>query len=90
MWVARSSLGTAPVRNPQIRSPWNLSENVSVARTFRFGESVRLDFRGEAFNLLNRVRWGGPDGGLTSNNFGRITSLGNSPRQLQLGLKIVF
>ena len=90
VWVAKSSLGTAPVRNPGMRSPWNLSENISVARTFRFGELIRLDFRGEAFNLLNRVRWGGPDGGLTSNNFGRITSLGNSPRQLQLGMKVVF
>jgi hypothetical protein len=90
VWVARSSLGGAPVRNPHMRSPWNLSENVSVARTFSFGERVRLDFRGEAFNLFNRVRWGGPDGGLTSNNFGRIVSLGNSPRQLQLGLKFVF
>ncbi len=90
VYVAKSSLGFAPVRNPDMRSPWNLSENVSVARTFRFSERVRLDFRAEAFNLANRVRWGGPDGGLTSNNFGRITSLGNSPRQLQLGMKVVF
>lgn len=90
VYVAKSSLGTAPVRNPEMRTPWNLSENVSVARTFRFGERVRLDLRGEAFNLANRVRWGGPESGLTSNNFGRITSLGNSPRQLQLGMKVVF
>ena len=90
VYVARSSLGGAPVRNPGMRAPWSLSENISVARTFRFGEQLRLDLRGEAFNLFNRVRWGGPDGGLTSNNFGRITSLGNTPRQLQLGLKFVF
>jgi hypothetical protein len=90
VWVAKSSFGTAPVRNPRARSPWNLSENVTVARTFRFGEGVRLDLRGEGFNLLNRVRWGGPDGGLTSNTFGRITSQANSPRQIQLGLKLNF
>ena len=90
VYVSRSSLGFAPVRNPDMRTPWNLSENVSFARTFKFGERVRLDFRGEGFNLFNRVRWGGPDGGLTSNNFGRITSQSNSPRQLQLGLKVVF
>ncbi len=90
VWVAKSSLGTAPVRNPRVRTPWNLSESVSIARTFHFSESIRLDFRGEAFNLFNRVIWGGPDNGLTSQNFGRVTSQANTPRQLQLGLKLMF
>jgi hypothetical protein len=90
VYVAKSSLGDAPVRNPRMRRPWNLTENISVSRTFRIGESVRFDLRAEGFNILNRVRWGGPDSGLTSNNFGRITSQANLPRQMQLGLKFNF
>jgi hypothetical protein len=89
-YVAKSSFGTATVRNPKERGPWNLNESVSLARTFRFTEGVRLDFRVEAFNLLNRVQWGGPDSTVTSNNFGLVTSQGNQPRQMQFGLRLQF
>lgn len=90
VYVAKSSFGNAPGRNGSARSPWNLSESVTLARTLRFGETVRLDIRGEAFNLFNRVRWGSPDSGLTSQNFGRVTSQANNARQVQLGLKLNF
>ena len=90
VYVARTTFGNSPARNPRARSPLNLSENVTLARTLRFGEGVRLDIRGEAFNLLNRVRWGGPDSSINSQNFGRVTSQSNTPRQIQLGLKLNF
>lgn len=90
VYVARTTFGNAPARNPRARSPLNLSENVTLSRTLRFGEGVRLDIRGEAFNLLNRVRWGGPDSNINSQNFGRVTSQSNTPRQIQLGLKLNF
>jgi hypothetical protein len=90
VYVARNSFGDAPARNARMRSPWVLSENVTLSRTFRFTERVGLDIRGEAFNLFNRVRWGGPDSSINSNNFGRVTSQGNSPRQVQLGAKLSF
>jgi hypothetical protein len=90
VWVARSSFGNAPARNGAVRSPWNLSENVTISRTFRFSEGVKLDLRGEGFNIFNRVRWGGPENNLTSQNFGRVTSQANTARQIQLGLKLSF
>jgi hypothetical protein len=90
VYVARSTFGNAPVRNSQVRSPWFLNENVTLSRTLQFGEGVRLDIRGEAFNLLNRVRWGNPDSNINSQNFGRVTSQANSPRQVQLGIKLNF
>jgi hypothetical protein len=40
--------------------------------------------------LLNRVRWGGPDSNINSQNFGRVTSQANDPRQIQLGIKLNF
>jgi hypothetical protein len=90
VWVYKEGFGNATLRNPKERSPWNHNENLSVARTFQITERLRADFRWEAFNLLNRVRWGGPDSGMTSNNFGLVRSTANTPRQMQLGLKLYW
>ena len=50
--------GNATRNNPKLRTPWNFNENVALGRSFRFGERRSFDVRGEAFNVLNRVRWG--------------------------------
>ena len=77
------------MRNPNERGPWFLSENISIARTFGF-QRTRLEFRFEVFNLLNRTVWGNPDSLITSANFGRVTTLSNLPRQMQIGLRFEF
>jgi hypothetical protein len=77
------------VRNPYERGPWFLSENISIARTFAI-QSTRVEFRFEAFNLLNRTIWGNPDSTITSANFGRVVAQANAPRQMQLGLRVEF
>jgi hypothetical protein len=51
---------------------------------------MRLDIRAEAFNLFNRVVWGAPEQNFNSANFGLVTSQGNSPRQLQIGMKLYW
>ena len=79
--------------NPKVRQFPNLNENVSVARSFPIREAMRFEFRAEAFNLFNRVRFGTGDLNLQDQNFGRLTSssdLLNTPRQLQLALKFYF
>ena len=53
-------LGNAPRTNPDVRRFWNLSENVSLAKTLTMSAGVRLDMRMEAFNVFNRIVWGGP------------------------------
>ena len=86
--------GNATRYNPKVRQFFNPNENISLLRVFPVRESVRFEFRAEAFNLLNRVRFG--TGGTTlqqSSTFGRLTSSGdllNTPRQLQLALKLYF
>ena len=87
--VLTAEFGNAKVRNPNERGPWFLSENISIARTFGF-QRTRLEFRFEVFNLLNRTIWGNPDSTITSANFGRVTTLNNSPRQMQMGLRLEF
>jgi len=85
--------GNATRYNPKLREFPNLNENVSITRSFPVHESVRFEFRAEAFNLFNRVRFGTGSTSLQSQNFGRLTSsadLLNTPRQLQLALKLYF
>ncbi len=88
-----NSFGNETRYNPKFRQFPNINENMSLGRSFRFTERVRLNFRAEAFNVFNRVRFGTGSLSLQDANFGKLTSsadLLNTPRQLQLGLKLYF
>ena len=69
-----------------------MAENISVAKTVSVTDGLRLDVRIEAFNLFNRVIWGAPRPATDFNspNFGLINTTANSPRQMQLGLKLYW
>jgi hypothetical protein len=83
-------LGNAPRVNPNVRRFWNLNENISIAKSVKATGKIDVDIRVEAFNLFNRVIWGAPNTDFSSNNFGLINSQGNTPRQMQLGLKLYW
>jgi hypothetical protein len=85
-----SFFGNATRNNPKARSPWLLNENISLAKVFKVKERLTMTLRAEAFDVLNRVRWGVPDSTVTSSTFGIVRSQGNTPRQIQFGLKAVF
>jgi hypothetical protein len=53
-------------------------------------EGAKLQFRFEAFNALNHPQFNGPDTHVGGGNFGVITSTANSPREVQLALKLYF
>ena len=67
---------------------WNI--DLSVFRKFPIRENQMLEFRAEAFNVLNNVVYSIPSANTTSSNFGQVTSTANSSRTLQLGLKLHF
>jgi hypothetical protein len=52
-------------------------------------EGMNLEFRAEAFNAFNHAQFGQPDGNVNSGTFG-IISTANSPRIMQLSLKLLF
>jgi hypothetical protein len=88
-----NGFGNATRFNPKLRQFPNLNENLALARIFPIHESVRMEFRAEAFNVLNRVRFGTGSTNLQDTTFGKLTSssdLLNTPRQLQLALKLYF
>ena len=56
---------------------------------FTFGR-YRMDIYGEAFNLLNSVNLGNPNGNLRSSTFGQSTGLAGNPRQVEIGFRFNF
>ena len=90
---ALNGFGNSTRYNPKLRQFPNYNENLSLAERSRSGRSFRLEFRAEAFNVFNRVRFGTGSTNLQDQNFGNLTSsadLLNTPRQLQLALKLYF
>lgn len=81
--------------NPKFRSNNILNENISFAKTFPITEGgIRIDLRGELFNAFNRIRFGMGNLSLQSQTFGVLGQTAgdqaNSPRQIQVALKLYF
>ncbi len=79
--------GNAP-RNVARGYPFHQLD-LGLFKTFQLQGDVRLQFRVEAFNVLNRTNFGAPDGNISSPGFGTIRSTFD-PRQIQLGVKLLF
>lgn len=63
----------------------------SIFKQFQLTEKLHMQFRAEAFNALNRVRFSSPNTDVNGGaNFGKVTSQANDPRQLQFGLKLLW
>jgi hypothetical protein len=76
-----------------VRQPGAENMDMSLFKNFNLSkrnEGIRLQFRAEAFNVFNHPQFQGPDTIVGDSNFGVITSTVNSPRQLQLALKLYF
>lgn len=84
---ARGSFGSSG-RNI-LDGPGEKTVDVSVFRTFRFGEQWRAQFRGEFFNIFNRSNFGLPGSQVNSTSYGIIQSAA-AARAIQLGAKISF
>jgi hypothetical protein len=91
--TAYNLIGNETRFNPKLRLFPNLNENMSATKTFPIRESMKLEFRAEAFNVFNRVRFGTGSTQLQSQTFGVLSGSGsqlNTPRNLQLALKLYF
>ncbi|HKS94665.1 MAG TPA: hypothetical protein VJV74_00875, partial [Terriglobia bacterium] len=86
---------------PALGTDGNLGRNVYIGPGFAgtdlalqktldvYRDRFKLQVRGDAFNLFNRVNLSGVDGNLADLTFGRSTGTFN-PREIQLGLKLMF
>ena len=84
-----TNFGNAP--RGSLRGPAIYNVDFSVFKNFSFTESWKLQFRAEAFNLLNTPQFGLPYNGVTDTGLaGSISGTVHSSRQLQLALKLSF
>jgi hypothetical protein len=65
--------------------------DASLFKEFNVTEGSKFQFRFEAFNVPNLTDFSGPSNtNIDSSSYGSITSISNTPRQLQFALKYVF
>lgn len=79
------NIGRNTARGPAF-AEWDIS---LVKNTVLFREQ-QLQFRAEVFNIANHPNFANPVSTFSSGNFGQITSLAGTPRQIQLSLRYRF
>ena len=73
-----------------LRGPGLENLDFAVYKDLGITERFHLQIRGEAFNLTNTPEFANPDTNLQDPTFGAITSQFNSPRQVQVSLRLSF
>jgi hypothetical protein len=72
-----------------VSGPGMMTWDVGLFRSVAIGEHVKVQLRGEFFNVLNRANFSDPTTTLSSGGFGSITGAAD-PRIGQVALKILF
>ena len=100
-WLALASFVANPagtfgnLGKGSLRFPGAFTWDLGLTKNFSFTERIKLQFRAEFFNLLNRVNF---DESTATGNFAKLSSKGNfgalnqagDPRIGQLALKLFF
>jgi hypothetical protein len=73
-----------------VRTDWTRNLDFSLFKNFHVTERFQLQFRAEAFNLTNSVVFSAPGTTVGGANFGVVTGQSNTPRNIQLALKLLF
>jgi hypothetical protein len=66
--------------------PGRINFDMSLFKDFPIRETIKLQFRAEAFNIFNTPQFGLPNGSIGSPQAPVISSIVGNPRQLQLAL----
>jgi hypothetical protein len=72
-----------------LKGPGLWQFDLSLSRTFQVREMQKVEFRAEAFNVLNKFIMMNPTFDLNSNLFGKVTAA-RDPRIMQFALKYLF
>jgi hypothetical protein len=90
------TIGNAPRTLPWINAPGTANSDLSLFKEFslnRVREGAHLELRTEWFNAFNHVQFGAPNtsfGQTGPTGFGAVLSQANSPREIQMALKLYF
>jgi len=69
--------------------PLNLWD-LSLIKNFSITEKIKFQLRGEFLNAFNHPQFSDPNTDPTNSSFGKVTSQSNLPRNVQIGLKLIF
>ncbi len=96
-WINKAAFTDAPAftfgnvsRTIALQGPRMINWDISMFKTFDIHENFKAQFRAEALNAMNTPYFRGPNTAWGNGGFGQITSQGNFPRMLQLGLRLYF
>ena len=73
-----------------LRGPGFKNFDIGMFKNFNFTERIRLQYRAEFFNLFNTPQFQIPNRLVGTPQFGSITDVVNTARQIQLALKFRF
>ena len=73
-----------------IKGPGFWTVDLGMSKLVSLTERQRVEFRVEAFNLLNNFNWGNPTTNFDSAQFGRINSNAGTQRIMQFAVKYDF
>ena len=79
-----------PLRMSGVRGMGLNMWDLGASKNTRLTEKASLQFRAEFINAMNHTHFNTPQLSPTNTDFGRITSTAQQPRNVQLGLKIIF
>jgi len=82
---------TYPTRWGDVRASRVNNLDGGIIKNIPIREHIKLQYRFEAFNVFNHVRFPAPDTNPGNATFGRVTPTEeNQPRQIQMALKLTF
>jgi hypothetical protein len=87
------TLGTAPRELDSPRVPGTSTSALSLFKEInmtKVREGARAELRLESFNALNHPQFGGPNTTVNGGSFGLMTWQANSPREVQIALKLYW
>jgi hypothetical protein len=86
---AAGTYGSAP-RGLEVRGPMSRNESFALLKNTRIIEGLTHQLRMEMQNPFNRTVFGNPITDFTSAAFGRIGGAQIGPRNIQIGMKLIF
>jgi hypothetical protein len=84
------NFGDMPRTTSEVRTAAFFNEDANVNKHIPIHGLVSADLRLEAFNVFNRHGFAKPDSGIFDLNFGQVTGLNDTPRSMQLVLKVRY
>jgi len=97
------TIGTAPRELPNVRVPGTSTAGLSLFKEIplsKLREGMRLQYRLESYNAFNHPQFCGPNASIPSTfvasdptsyaSFGQVSSQCNSPREVQMALKLYW